>query len=310
MIKTERAVALGYFDGFHIGHREVLGNTLEAFERGLVPAVMLFDVPPAEAVTGKKVPRLMTDTERNEILKNSGFELLFVSFSEIRDMSPHEFAEKILRDRFNAAEVYCGFNYSFGKDGSGKSDTLISECGMLGIKAYVSDCVTSDGEQVSSGTVRKLIENGEIEKANKMLGYYFGFTSSVFTGDRRGRLLGWPTVNQYLPDGLVTPKFGVYASVALIDGEKHAGVTNIGKRPTFDGESLRSETFILGFSGDLYGRDITVRLVSFIRSEMKFSSAEALKIQIGKDEKAASVRTKALIDNVGGAYIKKNKKKC
>lgn len=305
MTEKKRAVALGYFDGLHTGHAEVLGKTLGAAERGLVPAVMLFDVPPSEAVTGIKTERIMTDAERDEVLKKAGFELLYVSFFDIRDMSPRDFVRKLLAERFNAAEVFCGFNYSFGKNGAGSSETLVSECAPVGIKADVSGCVTCDGEPVSSSRIRKLILGGEIEKANKMLGYSFGFTSSVFSGDHRGRLLGFPTVNQFLPDGLVTPEFGVYASVADIDGQLYSGVTNIGKRPTFNGDSLRSETFILGFSGDLYGKNVTVRLVSFIRGEMKFPSADALKAQIVKDERSAAERTKNVLGNVCGAIIKK-----
>lgn len=305
MEKQKRAVALGFFDGLHIGHSEVLGKTLGASDRGLAPAVMLFDIPPAEAVTGKQTERLMTDAERDEVLTEAGFELLHVSFSRLREMSPREFVDKILLREFNAAEVFCGFNYTFGKNGSGNAEELSSECERVGIKVSVSGSVKSDGTVVSSSAVRKLIADGEIERANELLGYSFGFTSPVFSGDHRGRLLGAPTINQYLPSGLATPKFGVYATVAFIGGKPFAGVTNIGKRPTFDGESLRSETFILGFNGDLYGKNVTVRLVSFIRGEMKFPSADALKEQIARDEQTAAKLTKNRLETVRGAKIKK-----
>lgn len=305
MTETKRAVALGYFDGLHKGHAEVLGKTLGAADRGFVPAVMLFDVPPAEAVTGRKTERLLTDDERDGVLKMSGFELLYISFNELRDMSPREFVEEVLCRRFNAGEVFCGFNYSFGKNGEGDVKSLKTECSRFGINVNVSGCVTVDGETVSSSTIRKLIADGKTELANEMLGYSFGFTAPVFSGDHRGRLLGAPTINQYLPDGLVTPKFGVYAAVADINGMRYSGVTNIGKRPTFDGVSLRSETFILGFDGDLYGKNVTVRLVSFIRGEMKFPSADALKEQIVRDERTAAMRTEKCHGKVCGAKIKK-----
>ncbi len=305
MDKTKRAVALGYFDGLHIGHADVLGKALGASRDGLTPAVMLFDAPPSEVVSGITVPRLMTDFERDRILEGSGFELLRVSFGDIRDMSAAEFAESVLVEKFNAAEVYCGFNYSFGKNGAGSSETLKDLCANYGIDVLVSGEVQSNGEQISSSAIRRYIENGEIERANEMLGYSFGFTSPVFSGDHRGRLLGAPTINQFLPEGLVTPKFGVYASVAEVDGKLFPGVTNIGKRPTFDGVSMRSETFILGFSGDLYGRSVTVRLVSFIRGEMKFSSADALKEQIVRDERSAAKITENRLGEIHGAKIKK-----
>ena len=301
--EKKRAVALGYFDGLHTGHARVLGNTLGAAERGFVPSVMLFDVPPAEVVTGRKTARLLTDDERDGVLRQSGFELLYVSFDELRDMSPREFVENVLCRRFNAGEVFCGFNYTFGKNGAGNAQVLKTECGRLGIDVTVSDCVTFEGEQVSSSAIRRLIADGKIERANEMLGYTFGFTSPVFSGDRRGRLLGAPTINQYLPDGIVTPKFGVYAAAADINGNRFSGVANIGNRPTFDGSSLRSETFILGFDGDLYGREITVRLVSFIREEMKFPSADALKAQIVRDERAAAELTKNKLQTVCGAKV-------
>ena len=305
MTETKRAVALGYFDGLHKGHAEVLGKTLGAADRGFVPSVMLFDVPPAEAVTGRKTERLLTDDERDGVLKMSGFELLYISFNELRDMSPREFVEEVLCRRFNAGEVFCGFNYTFGKNGEGDVESLKTECSRFGINVNVSGCVTVDGETVSSSAIRKLIADGKTERANEMLGYSFGFTAPVFSGDHRGRLLGAPTINQYLPDGLVTPKFGVYAAVADINGMCYSGVTNIGKRPTFDGVSLRSETFILGFDGDLYGKNVTVRLVSFIRGEMKFPSADALKEQIVRDERTAAMRTEKCHGKVCGAKIKK-----
>ncbi len=303
--EKKRAVALGYFDGLHAGHAKVLGKTLGAYKSGLAPSVMLFDVPPAEAVTGRKTVRLLTDTERDAVLKKSGFELLYVSFNELRDMTPREFVENILCRRFNAGEVFCGFNYTFGKNGAGSAETLKAECAKFGIIVNVIESVTFDGEPVSSSAIRRLISDGKIERANEMLGYTFGFTSPVFSGDHRGRLLGAPTINQYLPDGLVMPKFGVYAAVADINGVRYSGVANIGKRPTFNGDSLRSETFILGFDGNLYGKEVTVRLVSFIRDEMKFPSADALKEQIVRDERAASQLTKNRLQIVCGAEIKK-----
>ncbi len=282
------SVALGFFDGLHPGHRSVLRNALSHRADGLTPGVMLFDKPPFEELTGKKVARLLTDEARDKILTDSGFSLFNISFSEIRDMSPKAFVRDILADRFSARSVSCGFNFTFGKNGEGNTDTLISECEKCGISVHIADRVLYNNDVVCSSAIRRYISDGEIEKANNMLGYTFGFTAPVFHGDRRGRLLGSPTINQYIPQGLVVPKFGVYASFVDIDGKLLSGVTNIGKRPTFDGESLRSETFILGFNGDLYDKSITVYPIEFIRGEMKFSSAEALKEQISKDERTAA----------------------
>lgn len=288
MNTTLSSVALGFFDGLHLGHKKVLMNAMSERANGLAPGVMLFDRPPFEELTGKKVPRLLTDEARDKILTDSGFSLFNVSFSEIRDMSPKAFVRDILADRFSARSVSCGFNFTFGKNGEGNTKTLISECEKYGISVHIADSVLLNNEVVCSSAVRRYISDGNMTEADNMLGYTFGFTSPVFHGDRRGRLLGSPTINQYIPKGLVVPKFGVYASFVDIDGKILSGVTNIGKRPTFDGESLRSETFILGFNGDLYDKSITVYPVEFIRGEMKFSSADALKEQISRDERTAA----------------------
>lgn len=288
MNTTLSSVALGFFDGLHLGHKKVLMNAMSERANGLAPGVMLFDRPPFEELTGKKVPRLLTDEARDKILTNSGFSLFNVSFSEIRDMSPKAFVRDILADRFSARSVSCGFNFTFGKNGEGNTKTLISECEKYGISVHIADSVLLNNEVVCSSAVRRYISDGNMTEADNMLGYTFGFTSPVFHGDRRGRLLGSPTINQYIPKGLVVPKFGVYASFVDIDGKLLSGVTNIGKRPTFDGESLRSETFILGFNGDLYDKSITVYPIEFIRGEMKFSSADALKEQISRDESTAA----------------------
>ena len=288
MNTTLSSVALGFFDGLHLGHKKVLMNAMSERANGLTPGVMLFDRPPFEELTGKKVPRLLTDEARDKILTDSGFSLFNVSFSEIRDMSPKAFVRDILADRFSARSVSCGFNFTFGKNGEGNTVTLISECEKYGISVHTADSVLLNNEVVCSSAVRSYISDGNMTEADNMLGYTFGFTSPVFHGDRRGRLLGSPTINQYIPKGLVVPKFGVYASFVDIDGKILSGVTNIGKRPTFDGESLRSETFILGFNGDLYDKSITVYPIEFIRGEIKFSSADALKEQISRDERTAA----------------------
>lgn len=288
MNTTLSSVALGFFDGLHLGHKKVLMNAMSERANGLTPGVMLFDRPPFEELTGIKVPRLLTDEARDKILTDSGFSLFNVSFSEIRDMSPKAFVRDILADRFSARSVSCGFNFTFGKNGEGNTETLISECEKYGISVHIADSVLFDNDVVCSSSVRRYISDGNMTEADNMLGYTFGFTSPVFHGDRRGRLLGSPTINQYIPKGLVVPKFGVYASFVDIDGKILSGVTNIGKRPTFDGESLRSETFILGFNGDLYDKSITVYPIEFIRGEMKFSSADALKEQISRDERTAA----------------------
>ncbi len=287
-VKTEYAIALGFFDGLHRAHSAVLGKTLEtARMTGLTPAVLLFDEHPRTALTGDAVPSLLTKESRDVRLRKMGFDLLFVSFKEIMNMSPEEFVDKILCERFRAGALSCGYNYNFGKKASGNTEILEGLCKSRGISLTVCPEFTLNGQTVSSTEIRKALENGETERANEMLGFPFGFTSPVFTGDQRGRLLGAPTINQYIPEELITPKFGVYASRVYFDGREYVGVTNIGARPTFGVSSVRSETYIVDFSGDLYGKSIRVELYSFIRDEKKFPDADTLKAQIEADVRSA-----------------------
>lgn len=277
------AVALGYFDGLHTAHMAVIKEAVNAAADKLIPAVMLFDKHPRSVLYGDTVPCLVQQEKRQEKLASAGVVPLTVSFEDIKDMSPEEFVEEILVKKFNAGVVVCGYNYRFGKNGTGDNKRLTSLCSAVGIKTIVCSEFTLLGENVSSTKIRSLIKDGDIEKANLMLGFPFGFSSEVFVGDRRGRLLGAPTINQFLPENLQVPLFGVYASRVYMNEKEYIGVTNIGSRPTFDGQSVRSETYIIGFEGDLYGKTVYVELYKFLRKEQKFDSADALKEQIAED---------------------------
>ena len=266
------AVALGNFDGMHVGHMAVLEAAKSFESEGLMPVAVLFDEHSLKAITGKAPAMLMTVTERNRIINENGLRIETLVFNEIRDLSPSDLVEKILVGRLGAAAVCCGYNYRFGKGASGTAQTMSEICGRLGLKCRVSGEVDVDRCAVSSTKIRGFIENGEIEKANKMLGRPFGFSSRVIDGDKRGRVLGFPTINQIIPEELAMPRFGVYQSVVTVNGEKFKGVTNVGRRPTVGTEKILSETHILDFDRDIYGENVDVRLIKFIRPEKKFSS--------------------------------------
>ena len=279
------AVALGNFDGIHIGHMAVL-DAAKSFKRdGLVPVAVLFDEHSLKAITGIAPPMLMTVADRNEFIINSGLSLKTLIFNEIKNLSPEDFVEKILVEKLGAGAVCCGYNYRFGKNAAGTAVTLQQICNRLGIACKIAKEVDVAGNAVSSTEIRNLIELGDIEKANGMLGHKFGFSAPVIDGDKRGRTLGFPTVNQEIPPELVMPKFGVYRSDVLVDGRHYAGVTNIGKRPTVGTQKILSETHILDFDENVYGKNIDIRLVKFIRSEKKFSSFDELARQIESDTK-------------------------
>lgn len=277
------AVALGFFDGLHKAHMQVLNVARSLSEKGFVPAVILFDEHPRKVITGDDIPLLLEDSKRDDILIKMGIECLYVSFRDIMNMSPEEFIDKILIKKFNAGAVVSGFNYRFGKNGEGDSDTLRELCIKKGIEAIVCPEYFLDGESVSSTKIRKAIESGDIASANRLLGYEFTYSAEVFSGDKRGRTLGTPTINQYFPKGLIIPRFGVYAVRIFIDGKEYKGVANVGCRPTFGESSVRSETYIIDFEGDLYGKTVEVRLCNFIREEKRFADTKELKQQIGKD---------------------------
>ena len=279
------AVALGNFDGMHVGHMAVLEAAKSFESEGLIPVAVLFDEHSLKAITGKAPAMLMTVMERNLIIKENGFRIETLVFNEIRDLSPSDFVEKILVGRLGAAAVCCGYNYRFGKDALGTAQTMCEICGKLGLQCKVSGEVDVDCCAVSSTKIRGFIENGAIEKAYKMLGRPFGFSARVIDGDKRGRVLGFPTINQIIPEELAMPKFGVYQSVVTVDGEKFKGVTNVGRRPTVGTEKILSETHILDFDRDIYGENVDVRLIKFIRPEKKFSSFDELARQIKSDAK-------------------------
>ncbi len=287
VINNKTAVALGSFDGLHTGHMSVIACALSFKECGLTPLVMLFDSHPLKVLSGKAPAEILQPSLRNEILDSRGVGKVFISFEEIKNLSPREFFTEILIKKLNAGAVCCGNNYRFGKNGSGDTNELSALCKEFGIELKISPEIVFDGLPVSSTRIRQAIENGDIPLANAMLGREFRYKYTVVSGDRRGRLMGAPTINQHFSENFVIPKIGVYSSVAIIDNTEYPSVTNIGLRPSFANEDLRSETCILGFSGDLYGHDIEVQLLQYLRGEMKFDSMEALGTQIKLDAEAS-----------------------
>ncbi|MBQ7118336.1 MAG: bifunctional riboflavin kinase/FAD synthetase [Clostridia bacterium] len=289
MLSTEKkakgtAVALGYFDGIHIGHQAVLNKALEkAEEKGLTPVVMLFDIHPRKLLTGRVPPVLLSEERKRVLLKGMGFEIFDFDFREAMNYSPEEFEDRILLGELNAKVVVCGYDYRYGKGGKGSSETLKQELTPKSIGVYSLSPVYLGDEAVSSTKIRHLINDGEIERANAMLGDYFTYDFTVEKGDGIGHRMGFPTINQFFPEDFIIPKRGVYASRVVLDGKYYSSVTNIGIRPTVSGESLRSETCIFDFEGDLYGRNVEVSLLKFLREEKKFASLDELKEAVSKD---------------------------
>lgn len=276
------AVALGTFDGLHKGHTAVIDSALALKAQGLTPCVLLFDQHPQQVLTGTAPVAILSESLRLKELDKMGVCHFVISFEEVRHLTATEFLEDVLMKRLNAKAVCCGFDYRFGHDGADAVE-LKALCQERALECKVTHAVKFEGLPISSTRIRTAIENGDLKAANAMLGRAFAYDFEVVGGKKRGRTLGVPTINQNFPQGFVIPKNGVYVSGAIVEGNRHASVTNIGSRPTFNGTTLRSETSIVDFSGDLYGCRIEVGLMKYLREEKKFDSPQALVEQIKRD---------------------------
>ena len=266
----QTAIALGTFDGLHAGHRAVLSATLPYHS-----VAVSFAIPPKAVMTGNP-QLLMTPTDKVSALKSFGMnEVKLLDFNEIRELSPQQFLDMLCAE-FSPSLIACGYNYRFGKNASGDTEFLRRYCKEHSIKFHCAHCVCEGDTPINSTLLRSMIHNGNIELANAQIYGGFGFTSSVLHGDARGRTLGFPTVNQAYPDLLVPVKFGVYAVNVIIDDNCYTGIANIGIRPTWQTENIMSETYIKDFSGDLYGKNITIKPKRFLRPEKRFNSVNEL----------------------------------
>lgn len=290
-----RAVALGLFDGLHLGHRAVISRASgrEMDGRRLASCVYTFHQPPSALFKGD-AGELCSPAQKKQVLQSMGVEeLVQADFSAVRELSPEQFVEEVLHGLLDARLVSCGFNYRFGRGGSGDAALLTKLCARWGIQVVTVPAVEIDGQPVSSSRIRRLVEQGDMPQAARLLGRPFRVDFPVVTGQKLGRVLGTPTINQPLPEGFVHPRFGVYASSVETGGEIYHGVTNVGMRPTVADrpggavEQPLVETWIPDFSGDLYGREVPVSLVKFLRPEQKFDSLEELKARIFRDGEEA-----------------------
>ncbi|MDE6728157.1 MAG: riboflavin biosynthesis protein RibF [Oscillospiraceae bacterium] len=276
------AVALGYFDGLHLGHMGVIGAALA--QRELKPAVFTFNCD-TTLPKFRSPEDLISFENKRELLAKAGVEYIYApDFAEVCTLTDEDFVKTILSDKLNAGFACCGRNFRFGLGGHGTPKRLVKIGARYGIRTEIVEDVCLDGELISSTHIRELIRMGKIEEANRLLGYEWQFKLPVVHGNELGRMLCFPTINQILPDTNVMPRFGVYQSYVQVHGRNYRGVTNIGVRPTIENScGIICETHILNFDGDLYGEDIEVALCRFIRPEQRFSSIEELKVQVLKD---------------------------
>lgn len=280
-------VAVGNFDGVHMGHRALIERLVsESGNYGVPSAVFTF----FEEDRPKMDVKMLSQYGSKSFLLSGKFVDLLISapFSVFREMEAEDFIESFLMGFLNVKCVICGYDFRFGRGRKGDAELIKKLLSPYGVGVITADALVDGDAPISSTVIRTLISEGNVEKANVMLGRPFSFKAPVSFGAQIGRTLGFPTANQKYPSELVTPAFGVYAVWCLLDGEVYGGVANFGVKPTVGGVSEPvCETYIFDFDGDCYGKEMTVAFRSFIRKERRFSSLDELKAQIELDKKEA-----------------------
>lgn len=275
----ETAIALGTFDGLHKAHIAVLNNAVSS---GFKPVCLTFTTSPKFVFSNTLGNKLLPLKQKNKTIKAMGFLVKTLEFNKIKNWSPKQFLEW-LDKKYSPKVICCGYNFKFGKDAAGDCEYL-KEFFKNKAKVIVCDEMQINGETVSSSKIRKFLKTGEIEKANLMLNYEFKFTAPVIKGDRRGRTIGFPTINQKYDSELVVLRFGAYVTKTIINNKEYDSITNIGVRPSFKTDGILVETHILNFNQKVYGKNATIKFVSFLRDETKFNTIEELKEQLEKDK--------------------------
>jgi riboflavin kinase/FMN adenylyltransferase len=288
--ETRRVLALGFFDGVHLGHAALLKKTCErAKEIHAEPAVMTFDRHPDTLLHGKPVPLINSAPARAELIRE-GFgidSVIFLQFNEETMRIPWQKFLDSLRRELGAVHFVVGRDFRFGYLGEGTSEVLKGYCAENGLGCDVIEQVTLDHIPVSSSYIRTLLSQGSIAEANRFLGHPHVLIDVVRHGYRLGSQLGAPTINMRFPEGVLVLRRGVYAArVRLPDCERMA-VTNVGVRPTVGGEDLTVESYILDYTGNLYGKLVCLEFHAYLRPERQFKDVGELKEQIDKDAQCA-----------------------
>lgn len=277
--------ALGFFDGVHLGHQALLTACRHLAQRtGCKAGAVTFSAHPEALVLGKAPLLLNSAADRRQLLQAQGVQqVLELVFDEhLRSMPWQDFFQ-MLTTEYNAAGLVCGDDFRFGYRGEGNAALLKAACQQAGLPCVIVPEQLMDGVRVSSTHIRKLLQDGQIEQANRFLGHAHVLSGQVVPGRGLGHTIGIPTANLQIPEGILLPKAGVYACHTIIDGTIYPAVTNIGSRPTVEGHHVTVEPWLLDFQGDLYGKHLTLSFHAFLREEQKFPSLEELKAQILKD---------------------------
>jgi riboflavin kinase/FMN adenylyltransferase len=306
--RRPRALAIGTFDGVHVGHRAVIGRALEiAAERGIMSSVVTFDRHPLEVIDPGRVPRLLTPpAEKLRLLAELGpDEVVVLPFDEhLAGLTPGDFCAELLDGALCARAVVVGENFHFGAGGAGDA-TELRACGARhGFDTIAVSLVTEHGKTISSTRIRRLLQHGELEEVREILGRPPSAAGVVVHGDERGRTLGVPTANVDVEAGAIFPGRGVYAARVLVDGSWYRAAVNIGRNPTFRSKDVETthvtvEAFLLDFAGDIYEHQIRVDFLHKIRDERRFDDVGALVAQMRRDIAAAGTLADVAFGVVG-----------
>ncbi|EHM43259.1 bifunctional riboflavin kinase/FAD synthetase [Anaeroglobus geminatus] len=283
-------IALGTFDGVHIGHQQVMKTAADEAARAGVPSlVVTFTAHPLSVLFPEKEPlRLATLEQKTEYIRAVGVDglVLLPVTKEFLNESPEEFCRSLI-DSIGPTKIVVGANFTYGKHAAGNIRTLKASMGKAGIPVRILDLVATPagGHPVSSTIIRCLVKGGKMEEVRELLGHPFELTGEVVTGDRRGNTIGFATANLLVPRRMAVPPDGVYMTTLIIDGRELPSMTNIGNNPTFMRQYRRVETHVINWEGNLYGKTVSVRFYKRIRDEKKFASITELVDAMKNDEK-------------------------
>ena len=291
MDKSKRVVAMGFFDGVHLGHQALMHTARQrAGQLGATASVITFDAHPDQVVSGACVRLLGTLDQRKELIRRVGGvdDILVIHFDRQFMQTPWQDFARSLCSRFGAIHLVMGWDFSCGYRGEGTAERMMTWCAENGLGCDVVPKVVLDDVVVSSTYIRRQITAGDMERAARFLGHPYAMWDTVIHGHQRGRRMGIPTINFPVPEGVLEPRHGVYAARAWLPDGPHPAVTNVGVRPTFrESGPVTVETNLLDYDGELYGAQVRVDFLAFLRDERRFSSQGELAEQIRRDIEAA-----------------------
>ncbi len=281
------AVALGNFDGIHLGHQELIKKVVnESKKNNLKPSILFFENHTKSIINNKNPKMLTNNNQKYKLAKSLGIEVIYtLDFTKkIMNLSQEKFIEIILKNKLNTKLVVVGFDYRFGFKAKGTSNSLLDLNKKYNIKTEIIKPVEINGEVISSSYIRNLIKDGNLNSANKLLGRNYSIQGKVVSGASRGTGLGFPTANLEYDENYLLPLLGVYKTNTKIDDKLYLSMTDIGYNPTFNEDRIKLETYILNFSKDIYGKTMEIEFLDFLRKDIKFKNKEELINQLEKDK--------------------------